>query len=710
MNKLLAIATIALCSASLEANATPRTLQSTAQKPRLQDTSAIRKDTLQESVLNVSQDGSYISRLKAQKTEVTSKAGIRKLACCTLAESFENSAAVSVGYADAVTGAKQIRLLGLSGIYTQMLDENRPIMRGLESAYGLSFIPGEWMESIQIAKGPGSVINGSEGVTGIINVEHRKPTDPIPLFLQVNGSSHTDLEANASSSLQFGNHWYTEVLGHYSQRFTAMDMNKDGFADEPLSQQYSLANRWLFSADNGIQVRFGISALYDARQGGQITGLKEGSGWNTETLHPNYWNSNVLNKLFDAYVKAGFPFDEENKRNLAIVTDFSHYDTYNLLGQREFIGGQNNLMMNILFQDEINEYHKFTVGLNAKSDDIAQDVTPPYAFFSDDNGALVTGTPIFDIRESSAGAFGEYTFTYKEKFSAIAGIHADWNTRYGFLLCPRFNAKYSFSDGIIARASAGRGYRTSYMLSDNLGALSTGRTLFFAHQPNTFDIEDAWTFGGNVTIYLPLGNGKESFFGLDYFHTDFIRQLYADQEYNSKTIYFYMLSKAKHPSYANTFQADLNLAIFKGLTASLSARYVKSMIGHPILGLIERPMTSRFKGVFNLRCATPMDKWVFDFTAQLNGKMRVYKFMEDDSQIKDGYSPVYPVFYAQVTHKFKGFEAYVGGENLGDYRQKSVIINAGSPFTNGFNASCVWGPITGIMAYAGIRIEIFRYD
>jgi hypothetical protein len=134
------------------------------------------------------------------------------------------------------------------------------------------------------------------------------------------------------------------------------------------------------------------------------------------------------------------------------------------------------------------------------------------------------------------------------------------------------------------------------------------------------------------------------------------------------------------------------------------------MIGHPTLGLIERPMTSRFKGVFNVRCATPMDKWVFDFTAQLNGKMRVYKFMEDDSQIKDGYSPVYPVFYAQVTHKFKGFEAYVGGENLGDYRQKSVIINADSPFTNGFNASCVWGPITGIMAYAGIRIEIFRYD
>jgi outer membrane receptor for ferrienterochelin and colicins len=710
MNKLLAIATIALCSASLEANATPGNLQSAVQKPQLQDTSTIRKDTLKESVLNVSQDGSYISRLKARKTEVTSKAGIRKLACCTLAESFENSAAVSVGYADAVTGAKQIRLLGLSGIYTQMLDENRPIMRGLESAYGLSFIPGEWMESIQVAKGPGSVINGSEGLTGIINVEHRKPTDPIPLFLQVNGSSHTDLEANAASSFQFGNHWYTEILGHYSQRFMAMDMNKDGFADEPLAQQYSLANRWLFSADNGIQVRFGVSALYDARQGGQISGLKEGSGWNTETLHPNYWNSNVRNKLFDAYVKAGFPFDEENKRNLAIVTDFSHYDTYNLLGQREFTGGQNNLLMNILFQDEVNEYHKFTAGLNAKSDNVAQDVTPPYAFFSDDNGTLGSGTPIFDIRESSAGAFGEYTFTYKEKFSAIAGLHADWSTRYGFLLCPRFNAKYSFTDDIIVRASAGRGYRTSYMLSDNLGVLSTGRSLFFAHQPNTFDIEDAWTYGGNVTIYLPLGNGKESYFGLDYFHTDFIRQLYADQEYNSKIIYFYMLSKAKHPSYANTFQADLNIAIVKGLSASLSARYVKSMIGHPTLGLIERPMTSRFKGVFNVRYATPMDKWVFDFTAQLNGKMRVYKFMKDDSQIKNGYSPVYPVFYAQVTHKFKGFEAYIGGENIGDYRQKSVIINADSPFTNGFNASCVWGPITGIMAYAGIRIEIFRYD
>jgi outer membrane receptor for ferrienterochelin and colicins len=708
MNKLIAVSAILLCTAFPEANATRPTMPDAVQVPKAQDTSTVRKDTLKESVLNASMDGSYISKLKAQKTEVTTKAGIRKLACCTLAESFENSAAVSVGYADAVTGARQIRLLGLSGIYTQMLDENRPIMRALEAPYGLSFVPGEWMESIQVSKGPTSVINGSEGITGIINVEHRKPTDPIPLFVQVNGSSHTDAEVNAATSQQIGEHWYTVVLGHYSQRFIAMDMNKDGFADEPLTQQYSVANRWLYSADNGAQVRIGFSALYDARQGGQIAGLKEGSGWNTSTLTPNYWNSNVRNKLFDGYVKAGIPFDEENRRNLAIVTDFSHYDTYNLLGQREYTAGQNNFFVNLLFQDEVNDFHKFTVGLNAKLDNTTADLTPPYAFFSDDS--LLIAKPnakIFDILEFSRGAFGEYTFTYKDKLSAIAGLHVDWNSRYGFILCPRFNAKYSFGKDIVVRASAGRGYRTAYPLSDNFGALSTGRTLFFAHQPNTFQMEDAWTFGGNITIYLPTGSGSDSFFAFDYFHTDFIRQFYADQEYNGNIVYYYMLGKGK--SYADTFQADLNLTLAKGLTTSFSARYVKSMILHKNLGLVERPMTSRFKGVFNIRYATPMDKWVFDFTAQLNGKMRVYNFIEDDTQIKNGYSPVYPILYAQVTHKFNGFEVYLGGENLTNFTQKNVIIGSASPFSKGFNASCVWGPITGFMAYGGIRIEIFKY-
>lgn len=170
----------------------------------------LRSDNqLDEAVVTARGEANYLSRLSNVKTEVISSAGLNKMACCNLAESFENSAAVSVGYSDAVTGARQIRLLGLSGIYTAMLDENRPVMRGLAAPFGLSYIPGQWLESIQIAKGPSSVINGVEAISGQINVEHRKPTDEKPLFLNAFINSMLMAELNAASSLQIGNRWST---------------------------------------------------------------------------------------------------------------------------------------------------------------------------------------------------------------------------------------------------------------------------------------------------------------------------------------------------------------------------------------------------------------------------------------------------------------------------------------------------------------------
>ena len=139
------------------------------------DTTAIygeRADSLDAAVFVSRQAGNYLSKGKEIRTEVISAAGLCKMACCNLAESFENSASVTVGYSDAVTGARQIRLLGLSGIYTQMLDENRPVMRGLSAPFGLAYVPGQWLESIQIAKGASSVINGVESMTGQIKDPH----------------------------------------------------------------------------------------------------------------------------------------------------------------------------------------------------------------------------------------------------------------------------------------------------------------------------------------------------------------------------------------------------------------------------------------------------------------------------------------------------------------------------------------------------------
>ena len=229
-----------------------------------------RTDSLSEALTVSATGGNFISRRSDLRTEVISASGLCKMACCNLAESFENSASVTVGYSDAVTGARQIRLLGLSGIYTQMLDENRPVMRGIGAPFGLSYIPGQWLESIQIAKGASSVINGLEGITGLINMEHRKPTDEKPLFVNASVMSDTKADLNLASSLQLNDQWSTAILGHASGNFYSMDHNKDGFMDDPLQSMFSLSNRWLYYAPDGVQVRFGAKALYHRSRGGEM--------------------------------------------------------------------------------------------------------------------------------------------------------------------------------------------------------------------------------------------------------------------------------------------------------------------------------------------------------------------------------------------------------------------------------------------------------
>src|SRR5574344_2845511 len=218
------------------------------------DTTSIykdRKDSLNATVFVGHQENS-ISRGKTLRTELISASGLQKMACCNLAESFENSASVTVGYSDAVTGARQIRLLGLSGVYTQMLDENRPAMRGIAAPFGLSYVPGQWLESIQIAKGPSSVVNGAESITGQINMEYRKPTDEKPLFVNLSTMNDTKTDFNIASTLQMGESWSSVILGHVSGNFKTFDHNHDGFRDDPQTLQFNFANRWLYYSPTGI--------------------------------------------------------------------------------------------------------------------------------------------------------------------------------------------------------------------------------------------------------------------------------------------------------------------------------------------------------------------------------------------------------------------------------------------------------------------------
>ena len=681
----------------------------------LQDTTGIygeRKDSLDAAVFTSRQEGNYLARGKELRTEVISSAGLRKMACCNLAESFENSASVTVGYSDAVTGARQIRLLGLSGVYTQMLDENRPSMRGIVAPFGLSYVPGQWLESIQVSKGLSTVVNGVESITGQINTEYRKPTDEKPLFVNFSTMNDTKTDFNIASSLQMGESWSTVILGHVSGNFKTFDHNHDGFRDDPEMLQFNVANRWLYYGPTGIQVRFGLRALQDRREGGQ-----EGYDHDTYKLFPDSpWGSDILNRSLNAYVKAGIPLSEDNSRNIAFVADYTLTDMDMWSGASKYMGTQNSGFFNVLLQNEFSDSHKLTVSLGGTADFYNENLTRRVFAQTLEPGRSLT-------EEYAVGLGGEYTFHAGEKFSSIVGLRADWFNGEGLKFTPRLTLKYSPYEALVLRANAGRGLRRALPLIDNIGVFSTGKSLSGIYGRHL--LEDAWTFGGNATFYLPFGASSNTYIGLDFFSTVFNEQMVADYEHLLNTIDFYALDGRR--SFTRSYQADFNVEPFRRFTVTATFRYTYARIELEGRGLTEKPLTSRYKGVLNLQYATNLNKWVFDFTASVNGKSRVYSFMEnlrdEDGELlyKNGYSPVYPLLYLQVTKRFKGIDIYLGAENLTNFRQKNLLVGTPMEGTAGhggmaavntalpdFDASAVWGPIMGTKVYIGLRYTLWK--
>lgn len=645
-------------------------------------------NTLDEVRVTGRQQGNFLSKTTPVKTEVISAAGLCKMACCNLAESFENSASISVGFSDAITGARQIRLLGLSGQYTQMLDETRPVMRGIASPFGLSYIPGQWLESIQIAKGPSSVVNGLEAITGQINMEHRKPTAEQPLFLNLFVSNVLRTEMNIATSLQINKKWSTVALGHFSTDPLSHDGNSDGFRDEPLSTQFNLSNRWLYVSDKGLQIRFGFKALSDSRVAG-MHDFKKG-----DPVTRDMWGSEIGNKAINGYFKMGVPLTEDNSRSIAAVIDYNYHQLNSFFGLKKYDATQNSSYINLMFQNQVDEHNRYVIGLSSQYDLIDETFVQRRFLQSGEIEPVNTLTP--GREEGAVGLYGEYNYSLDDKITVVTGLRLDYNNLHGWLFAPRANLKYSFTEHLVLRASGGRGFRSPNQITDNLGALSTGRTMTLEQNPQ---IEDAWTYGANFTGYIPVGFNDNAYISLEYFRTDFKNQLIADQERDLSTVWFY---NVEGRAYTNTYQVDISVEPFERFTVLATYRYSDPKVTLHGRGLSERALISKYKGVLNLQYATRMNIWTFDFTAQLNGPARLPYFMEME------YSPVYTLLFAQVTRKFRDLDIYVGGENLTNYRQKDAILSAQNPYGEDFNSSVIWGPLMGIKLYAGLRFTLWK--
>ena len=463
--------------------------------------------------------GKVKSRTDAFDTERVNTEELCRAACCNLSEAFATSASVDVAYSDAATGAKQIRLLGLSGTYVQLIQENTPAVRGLAQNFGLEYIPGPWMSSVQVSKGTSSVINGYEATSGQINVELLKPQTQNPLSLNLMMNSELMAEANIMGGWELAPSLYTGVLAHYTGGFMAMDENHDSFADMPKVQNANLANRWFYKHDNYTFQAF-VRGLYDRRRGGQIT-HHSSSMSNPYLINLNTWR-------VEGFMKNGYVYDDESGSSVALITAVSYHDLNNLYGARTWKANQLNAYLNGIWQrnwegtGEVDNDHRLSAGVSVNFDKYGENLQLSMINYQ------------LDRYEVTPGLFAEYSLKYDEILSLVAGVRADYSTRYGFFVTPRANIRYTPFEWWTIRASVGMGYRSPNAISDNAFILPSSRVLSLSDIKQ----ERAVNTGISTTFYIPLGS-KELQLSAEYYYTHFLNSLVVDMDHDKHAVHIY---------------------------------------------------------------------------------------------------------------------------------------------------------------------------
>ena len=595
-----------------------------------------------------------------------------RAACCNLGESFVTNPSVDVNYNDAAVGARQIKLLGLSGQYVQMLLENLPVTLGAAMPYQLGYVPGAWMKSISVSKGASSVKNGSQSITGQINVEYLKPEDDPGLQVNIYGDSRLKGEANVMGNVHLNHHLSTEVLAHYEKDFMHMDEDKDGWQDAPAVEQLHLQNRWKYQKGRYI-MHAGIGYLTEKREGGQM-----------EDASTNPYPVLIKANRLDGYMKHAFLLNREHNTNLAFLANGSLYNLDGTFGLKEYGDRQSSLNSQLVLEHDFNDEHNLSTGFSFNADQLDETLTSVAP-------KLTT--------EYTPGVFAQYTYKPSYKFTAMAGLRADRSTLYNrTYLTPRLHVKWVAADWVTLRASTGKGYRTPHALAENHYLLTSGRTLAIADLKQ----EEAWNGGLSMVFYIPLME-RTLTVNAEYYYTDFINQAVIDYDSDPTKI---SIGNLNGSSYSHTVQVDANYDITEDLNLLAAFRYNQVMCTYGGK-MMEKPLQSRYKGLLTLSWKPMLALWQVDLTLQINGGGRIPDYIDENNMRVSGKEfPAYPQLNLQVMREFRHFSLYIGSENLTNYRQENPVINAGNPWSPTFDPTLVWGPVHGIMAYAGIRMNL----
>ena len=629
----------------------------------------------------------------ATNMSVMSHKELLKAACCNLAESFETNPSIDVNFTDAVTGNKQIKMLGLNSPYILIAEENIPSVRGASQAFGLSFTPGTWVESIQVTKGAGTVVNGYESFSGQINTELIKPANDIPLFVNLYGSTDSRFEANVHLNKKVSEKWATSLFLHGNARTKENDMNHDGFLDNPTGNQVNVMNRWQYTnAEKGIVAFISGRYLTDLKQGGEV-----GFNQKSDRFSQNKWGSNIATEKFDISTKVGYVFPEMPFQSMGLQTAFSYYNQDSFFGNNIYDVNHQSFYSNYIFNSIINNTkNKFSTGASFTWDRYKELVALP-------------NEQEFNRIDNSVGAFFEYTYDNLKNFNAIVGGRIDYHNRMGVFVTPRIHTRYTPWENTTIKASVGRGKRLNNIFAENQNLFASTRQFNILGDGGSIyglNPEIAWNYGISVSQKFKLF-GRNADVTADFYRTDFENQIVTDIDFSAREVRFYNLDGE---SFANSFQFDFNYNPFKHFNIRAAYKYYDIQSDYQE-GRLEKPLQAKHRFFTNVEYQTHEKNgkyWRFDATYNWIGKQRIPDTtMNEPNNQLPSYSNPFGTLNAQITRVFSDqFEVYVGGENMTNYQQNRVILGGDNPFGSNFDSTIVYAPIFGRMVYAGLRFSL----
>ena len=649
------------------------------------------QDTLKEiKVQNSSKSLQKSLKLTANTTILSSKE-LLKAACCNLAESFETNPSIDVNFSDALTGTKQIKMLGLTSPYLMITEENIPSVRGASQAFGLTFTPGTWIECIQITKGAGSVVNGYESISGQINTELIKPINDDPFFINAFGSSDSRFELNTHFNKKISDKWSSSLFLHGNTRIAKNDMNNDGFLDNPLAKQINILNRWQYSnAEKGWVSFTNFRYMNDKKQTGQLE-----FDPNRDRFTTNYWGSEINTERVDISNKVGYIFPDMPFQSISFQNAFNSHNQESYFGFNQYNIKQKSYYSNLIFNSIIdNTMNKFSTGIN----------------FAYDKYDEFVNQIDYSRTDNSIGAFFEYTYDNNTNFSAILGGRVDNHNRLGAFFTPRLHVRYNPWEKSVIRFSAGRGIRSANIFAENQQLFGSSRNFEIINSGGKIyglNPEIAWNYGLSFNQKFVLFN-RNGDFGFDFFRTDFQNQVVVDLYQGPQQVVFYNLNGK---SFANSLQIEFNYELVKHLNIRTAYKYYDIQTDYQYVTQ-ERPLQAKHRFFGNLEYQTHLSdegkQWKFDFTINWNGKQRLPSTISNSGlDSMPDFSPSFSVMNMQISRVFSStLEVYVGGENIGNYKQEKAILGSEYPFSTAFDTSIIYAPIFGQMYYAGLRYRV----